>query len=226
MKSLAVIVILVLSTSLWAQPIRKMVVSRSDSATLEKFHVLKSDKRVKQGKYEKYYMFYKHVLGESGMYELNKKVGIWKYYDWDEKEYLVYDYTRDQVVGFKTDTAKQIIILGRDTIQDYVERPVLYKGSRLKLFNFALTNMNYPAYAKERWITGRGCVGVVVTEEGAPVDYYILTGIDKSLDDEALRIIKKFKGQWIPAIYKGQVVKAVYTYPMNFKLQWDFDSRR
>jgi TonB family protein len=225
MKQLLVMVMLIFSVSLFAQKTKKIVISKSDSAILEKYHVLKSDKRIMQGKYEKYYMFYAHILGESGLYNNNKRVGIWKYYDWDQKEYLAYDYTNDSIVSYKADTSKQIIILGDDTISDYAERPVLYMGSRLKLFNFVLNNMNYPEYAKDHWITGRVCVGVVVNEEGKPVDYFIDKSVDKSLDDEALRVIKKFRGQWIPAIYKGKVVKAVYIYPMNFKLQWDFDSR-
>src|SRR5688572_18117892 len=66
----------------------KQTKNENKEGDLEIFHVLKSDKNIKHGPYEKYFKFSNPVtrvklLTEKGQYDNNKKTGTWSFY-WGE----------------------------------------------------------------------------------------------------------------------------------------------
>lgn len=66
----------------------KQVKNQSKDGDLEIFHVLKSDKNIKQGPYEKYFKYSNpmtqgNLLTERGQYDNNKRTGTWTFY-WGE----------------------------------------------------------------------------------------------------------------------------------------------
>ncbi len=66
----------------------KLIKNQNKNGDLEVFHVLKSDKKIKQGPYEKYFKYSTPInqgelLTERGQYDNNKKTGTWSFY-WGE----------------------------------------------------------------------------------------------------------------------------------------------
>ena len=80
-------------------------------------------------------------------------------------------------------------------------------------------NLNYPEQARVQGIQGRVTMEFVVNKDGSVGDVKILRGVDKLLDDEAMRIVKS-SPKWIPgADEDGNKVKVIYRFPVWFQLR-------
>ena len=79
-------------------------------------------------------------------------------------------------------------------------------------------NLDYPDRAMKLQKQGMVVVQFVVDKEGAIFDPRISRSVEYSLDEEALRIIRKAP-RWIPAIQDGRKVKSYKRQPIIFKLQ-------
>lgn len=96
------------------------------------------------------------------------------------------------------------------------DKPAQFKGGPSKMYQFLGANIQYPYEASRRRITGRVVISFIVLEDGTLTDYKIEKNAEKSLNEEALRVVKKSSGLWEPGIMKGQKVKIRYTLPVNF----------
>ncbi len=83
---------------------------------------------------------------------------------------------------------------------------------------FLAQNVKYPTDAQKAGKQGRVIAQFVVTTDGSVADVKIIRGIDASLDEEAVRVIKSMP-KWKPGTQKGQPVNVRYTLPVVFKLQ-------
>lgn len=79
-------------------------------------------------------------------------------------------------------------------------------------------NTHYPDSARAHNIEGRVVVKFVVTEKGYITDAQVTKSVDKDLDAEALRVIRKMP-RWKPGRQNGKPVKVYFTAPINFKLE-------
>jgi len=99
-----------------------------------------------------------------------------------------------------------------------VEQMPKYPGGEEELRKFIAQNIRYPKEAQESAIQGRVYVEFIVDFEGSVRNATVVRGVDKSVDDEALRVINSMP-KWIPATQRGEAVNVRYTIPINFKLQ-------
>jgi TonB family protein len=211
------IILLTVSANLFSQTdVEEITVINNDLGYNEKYTVLISDYRVKQGIYQK---FFGETPGESGQYENNVRIGEWKYYNYEGKEYFVYDYTLNKVIRYNYVEEPQPGKRKSDTINIHVDRPALFKGCLLEIQDYIMRRLMYPASAIEQGVSGKVIVGIIINESGQIEDYMIVKGVHKSLNDEAIRVIKGFKGEWIPAIYNGKNTKYVFKQPVIFELR-------
>ena len=108
--------------------------------------------------------------------------------------------------------------------QDKVEytdednKPAQFKGGPSKMYEFLGTNIKYPYEASRRKITGRVMISFTVLEDGTLKDYKIEKNAEKSLDEEALRVVKKSSGLWEPGTMRGEKIRVRYTLPINFDI--------
>ena len=79
-------------------------------------------------------------------------------------------------------------------------------------------NFKFPEMARQMGIQGRIYVNFVVEKNGSISNVTIARGVDKLLDDEAIRVIKKLP-KFQPAKQRGKPVRMQYTVPINAKLQ-------
>lgn len=99
-----------------------------------------------------------------------------------------------------------------------VEQPAEFPGGQAALMKWLSNNIRYPEAAQQNDIQGRVVVKFVVEKDGSIGHAEILRGVDKDLDREALRVVKKMP-KWQPGKNNGQAVRSYFNLPVTFKLQ-------
>ena len=96
------------------------------------------------------------------------------------------------------------------------EKPEFPDGN-VGLGKYLSENIKYPKKAVKKNITGKVFVQFVIDKTGKVIDVTVPRGVDKSLDKEAVRVVKSMPN-WKPGMKDGVPVKVRYTIPINFKL--------
>lgn len=113
-------------------------------------------------------------------------------------------------------TQQEPLILKKDSVYIKVEVSASFKGGDLKTFReWVQSNLEYPHVAASNGIQGKVYVQFTVNLEGDVVDVKVLRGVDPSLDNESLRVIKS-SPKWKPAQQGGKIVKQQFTIPLPF----------
>lgn len=98
-----------------------------------------------------------------------------------------------------------------------VENMPEYPGGNEAMFAFFAKNMKYPADAQKNKVQGRVFVTFVVERDGTITDVQVAKPTFPSLDDEAMRMVKKMP-KWKPGTQRGVPVRVQFTLPVVFKL--------
>ena len=105
-----------------------------------------------------------------------------------------------------------------DEIFVAVEQQAEFPGGQAALMKWLSNNIRYPESAQANDIQGRVIVKFVVEKDGSIGSATIAKGVDKDLDREALRVVKKMP-KWQPGKNNGVAVRSYFTLPVTFKLQ-------
>ena len=98
-----------------------------------------------------------------------------------------------------------------------VEQPAQFPGGQAALMKWLGNNIRYPEAAQQNDIQGRVIVKFVVEKDGSIGQAQVVRGVDKDLDREALRVVKKMPS-WQPGKNNGVAVRSYFTLPVTFKL--------
>ena len=101
---------------------------------------------------------------------------------------------------------------------DIVEQMPEFPGGMQALMKYLAQSIKYPTQAQEAGIQGRVIVQFIVNKDGTISDATLARGVEPSLDDEAIRIVKAMPS-WTPGLQKGQPVNVRFTLPVAFRLQ-------
>ena len=100
-----------------------------------------------------------------------------------------------------------------------VEQNAEVPGGQKALMKYLADNIKYPVIAQENGIQGRVICQFVVNKDGSIEDIQVVRSAgDKSLDNEAVRVIKTMP-KWHPGKQRGKAVRVRFTLPVVFKLQ-------
>lgn len=99
-----------------------------------------------------------------------------------------------------------------------VEQMAEFPGGQAALMKWLSNNIRYPEAAQQNDVQGRVIVKFVVEKDGSIGQATILKGVDKDLDREALRVVKKMP-KWQPGKNNGVAVRSYFNLPVIFKLQ-------
>ncbi|MDE6533246.1 MAG: energy transducer TonB [Muribaculaceae bacterium] len=99
-----------------------------------------------------------------------------------------------------------------------VEQNAEFPGGQAALMKFLKDNIRYPEAAQQNDIQGRVIVRFVVEKDGSIGQITIMKGVDKDLDREALRVVKKMP-KWQPGKNNGVAVRSYFNLPVTFRLQ-------
>ncbi len=110
-----------------------------------------------------------------------------------------------------------------DKINDYerlfcnVDQLPEFPGGNDSLTSFISNNIQYPSASRMLKIQGRVIVEFVVNSDGKVENVKLLNGVEESLNNEAIRVIKSLPN-WNPGIVDNMPVSVAFAVPINFKL--------
>jgi len=110
----------------------------------------------------------------------------------------------------------------KEKTQIYTQVDVMpsFPGGETALMKFLTDNLTYPINAADQGIQGRVILRFVVNSDGSISDVEVMRSIEKSCDNEAIRVIKLMP-KWIPGKLGGVNVPVYYKLPIVYRLQND-----
>ena len=118
------------------------------------------------------------------------------------------------VVGYgehkSADTSGQVFAI--------VEKMPQFPGGEKAINEFISKTLQYPVIAQENGIQGKVVCSFIINQDGSVTDAEVISGVDPSLDREALRIVSALP-KWTPGTQRGKAVRVKYTMPVTFTLQ-------
>ncbi|MDE7116315.1 MAG: energy transducer TonB [Muribaculaceae bacterium] len=99
-----------------------------------------------------------------------------------------------------------------------VEQQAEFPGGQAAMMKWLSNNVRYPESAQQNDIQGRVIVKFVVEKDGSIGHAEILKGVDRDLDREAIRVVKKMP-KWQPGKNNGVAVRSYFNLPVVFRLQ-------
>ncbi|MBS1662184.1 MAG: TonB family protein [Bacteroidetes bacterium] len=91
-----------------------------------------------------------------------------------------------------------------------------YPGGPAQLLRYLNKSLKYPDIAVKRKIEGTVVVVFKVSKEGTPSEFKVVQSVDKSLDEEALRVMREMK-DWEPSIVGGVYSDSYIKQPVVFR---------
>lgn len=93
-----------------------------------------------------------------------------------------------------------------------------FMGGDLNTFrNWVQGRVKYPSIAQENGIAGRVILEFVVEKDGTLTNIAVLKTPDRSLSDEAIRVLKT-SPKWTPAKMRNKPIRLKYTLPVEFRI--------
>ena len=118
------------------------------------------------------------------------------------------------VVGYgeqkSADTSGQVFAI--------VEKMPQFPGGEKAINEFISKTLQYPVIAQENGIQGKVVCSFIINQDGSVTDAEVISGVDPSLDREALSIVSAMP-KWTPGTQRGKAVRVKYTMPVTFTLQ-------
>lgn len=112
---------------------------------------------------------------------------------------------------------KQVEEPKQEQVFTAVEQRAEFPGGEEALNKWRSSNIRYPQSAIDNGISGRVVVRFVVEKDGSVSNVTVLKGVDKDLDAEAIRVVKRMP-KWTPAKNNGHPVRSYFTLPVLFSL--------
>ncbi len=97
------------------------------------------------------------------------------------------------------------------------EAPSFGDGTRDAPLKYFMSNIKYPAIARENNIQGRVVLTFVVETDGSVSAPKLLKDVGGGCGEEALRVLKEMP-KWKPGKQRNKPVRVQYTLPVSFKL--------
>jgi TonB family protein len=205
------------------------------------YHVLANDKSVKHGSYD----IIRNSGGAmlEGFYKMNKKDSVWKRYDskgglLSEVTYAEGNKTGKWIFydgrggkewqydfGSKSGDYPKFRQLSYtyqnengEWVKEKTEIEPYWLSSSFDWQMFLNRTLRYPQQAIDKNIQGTPVIEVTVDENGNTIEYGIAESAHPLLDNEAMRAIKLYEPEFVPAEKNGKKVKVKFKIPIVFKL--------
>jgi len=154
---------------------------------------------------------------QKGKIEDGFRVGIWHYYDSEEKIALTFDYDSNILIHLMEDTASYLLYDENWTVLR-PERQVRYLGSYSHLFDFLAMNMSrtYSSAAGKKNINTIIILELEFDKTGQLISKKVLGEHREYFDEAILEIAGSIPEYWIPAVYNGKTVKSKIAFPLIY----------
>jgi periplasmic protein TonB len=206
------------------------IVNNSQNGDHEEYYVLSSDKKIRQGSYERKTAFY-HVEGfyadgkkegmwteyskrsrllSRGKYSKGERVGLWKFYNEDGELEQEFDFDNKKMVSDNLLSALKekvfLVYKGGDSLSTLLDMPPLYIGGKTKMQLALSKNSNLPLIAMLTKTIGKIEISFQVDTSGVASHFRLVSGVGDGCDEEAMKMVKHLPSEWLPATLNGQKV--------------------
>lgn len=96
------------------------------------------------------------------------------------------------------------------------QMPIFQGGGLEKFRNWVQQNVKFPQFALMNGIQGRVTLTFVIERDGRLTDIQVLQSPDRSLSEEAIRVLSK-SPKWLPGLQQNTPVRVKYTLPVDFR---------
>jgi len=243
MKQSLTILIYILTLNTFGQTTKEITKKYKNPWYTEKYNVLKSDKKIKHGNFQKlgyqdclvidgYYDFGKKdslwttyywrskQIEKQGFFKDDKRIGEWKFYSSDGNLIQTYDFTTQKLIYSIEPTKKTAILQdGQEVEKMLLSNPQLV-GSLIELYNYlAPAQMEMYKSGEYELKTGIVLITLYVTKDGKTINHKIESGISEKIDKKCLEIVKNIPDLWIPGQDENGKVIAKYSLPISFRIR-------
>jgi TonB family protein len=104
------------------------------------------------------------------------------------------------------------------TYYETADRMPTFPGGRLAMEKFLYNDLTYPPDAKDKRISGTVEIEVIIGKFGDIEKISVAKSLYPSLDNEALRLVKKLP-KWTPGFYKDDLLKKYEKIQISFDLK-------
>ncbi len=105
----------------------------------------------------------------------------------------------------------------KDTVFTTTEKMPEFIGGKMEFQKFLIRNIVYPRVAEKKEIAGKVYVEFIITKSGEIVNVKLRKGVESSLDNEAISVVKLMP-KWQPGEYNGVPVNFKKILPINYAL--------
>ena len=123
----------------------------------------------------------------------------------------------------KDATNNAVVNWGDDVFMSAAHMPS-FPGGDAALMSYINKHIKYPQSALDANIQGKVVVQFVVEKDGSVGEAIVARGLDKDLDQEAIRVSKSLPKFNPGTNANGEPVRVVYTYPVTFKISADTET--
>jgi len=194
------------SDLLYAQD--QVAVTRHKGLFKEVYFTSKSDTTIRNGLCS---IYYKGKIIEKGRYSNNKKAGRWRFFSLNG--IFEYEYNYD---------IKELVSINGINRHDLKKKtPCLFQGSPLIPYLYLVTNLGYPAKAKDKNIEGKVVLALKVNSQGEIYGFYIAEKLHPIIDNAVINVAKTIPDDWkfLSATYMGENVQSEYHITIEFELE-------
>ena len=229
-KHILIIILFLAPTLLLAQKTRQV----RNRSTHETYHVLRSDRDIKHGQYQKRNL--RGRLEVSGHYKLGVRDSVWMYFDpMGSGLAFVYCYTRKEVVyrnpifaefnsfewsedGNRVEFTYRIVTGDTVTVpREELDVPPQFPGGEEARRQYIRDNLRYPRRARDNGIQGTVFISFIVERDGSITNVRLARGIGGGCDEEAFRVVIEMPN-WSPGMVDGEPVRTRFMKPIRFTL--------
>lgn len=138
----------------------------------------------------------------------------------DNKEQI--DTNLDLSIFESSDPIEFVLPQKEEQIEDEIfvvaEKMPMFDGGGLEKFRaWVLQTVKFPQVALENNIYGRVTLSFVVDKDGRVINIEVLQSPDRSLAEEAVRVLNK-SPKWTPGKQRNQTVRVKFTLPVDFRV--------
>ncbi|MCM1110610.1 MAG: energy transducer TonB [Clostridium sp.] len=101
-------------------------------------------------------------------------------------------------------------------VSESVDIPPSFPGGDAAMMRFINAERRYPREAYERAVEGRVLCSFVVEPSGELSNIELVRGVERSLNEEALRIVSQMP-DWEPGLLRGSAVRVYCIIPIPFR---------
>jgi TonB family protein len=150
-------------------------------------------------------------LETKGSYKDGYETGDWKLYGENGSETIV-NY-EENYKSVKTVENTGFYVGSEENVNVMAE----FQGGENERINFILKNIVYPKEAVIKRVQGTVYINFIITQTGEVESFKIIKSVNKQLDDEVIKLLKKMP-RWSPGLSQGVPVRISYNMPITYAL--------